>query len=435
MIGFILIMLILIIFAGIVQTRLVPQIVKDVDMKTSNRLLREVSVLSDKLSNGEPITLRIEAPTYPKIPFLILPSSGSYRVFTEPMNMSINCTIILPNGSTFDYNKLFYNANRLNDTYNSSKRLWIITSYSSMPDDVYLFENTALLKITGGIYNYTNITINGNETIRGYIEVPERGWITVSHERLSTTPTINLIIFLGDVSFSGETPVTLSFIPVSYGGEFPARNINISFETAVPDYWRIQNESLWDVLHGEREFNVTDENRSIDDWINLSRLYNQSVKRLSKVNLTWFNASSGIIRIYAYRIVKGMEYSTSEIRYGHLKVNEPCYVFYTDNRNITVKNGTVFRLGVMVLDQYLNPARSGNFTVTVVNDTNLILINRNFNYTARADIEDDGIAYAYFKAQGSGNVTFNVTVFRYNTTTERWETEFSKRVFYNVNVT
>ncbi len=446
MIGFILLMLILIILGSIIQTKFIPQIIKSRDIKTSNDLLKEIYPLSTKISNGETYTFNIEAPRYPQIPFFVLPESGSYRVFTEPMNMSINCTIFLPNGTEFHYQKDFYDRSQLNSTYNSSKRLWIFVSYASMPDDVYLFENTALLKTTGEIYNYTIIIIDENKTLKRSIEIPGRNYTVISHEKLSSTPTINLIILLGDLSFSGTTPVSLSFIPVSYGGEFPARNISISFETVVPEYWKAINDSLSEVLHGERKFYVTDKTRNIKDWINLSKKYNQSVKRLSKVNLTWFNASSGVIRIYAYKVVKELGTATSEVRWaGYLNA---AYAFHTDFNTTNVTRGEVFKLGVLVLDEYLNPVRLRNITVnvtyngTVFEPLNNLTVPVNYppgNKTARIPGPGiDGKAYAYFRVKDSAPpgeylIRFNVTQWRMEE--GNWIPTWWRPVDYIVKVT
>jgi hypothetical protein len=225
------------------------------------------------------------------------------------MNMSIDCRLILPNGTEFTYS--------FNDPYNN-RRLWILTSYASMPDDIYLLENTALLKITGDAYGY--MIKNGNITRR--IEVMGKNYTVISNEKLSRTPEINVVIFLNNVSFSGVTPVSLTFIPASYGGEFAAKNINISFETAVPEYWKSRNDNT--LIQWGREFNVTDVQYS----------------HLSVGNKTWFNASEGIIRIHAYRVVKEIGTPTSSIKW--VNYTKPEYVFYTDYNTINVTKGEVF---------------------------------------------------------------------------------------------
>ena len=199
LVGFILMMMIMIIFVTILQTQYVPSIVRDAEIGHMNRVTREIIDLDDRIVRGEsgtvPLDMGVE---YPRHLFLMTPQTGACSISAYDSFVNVS-------GKAGDFEfKLRY----------KTKRIVLKLNYLANPDYNLIYENTAVFKTP-------NITLSHqNMFSRGYVNIYI---VNTSFDSISSNKPIDLTI----------SPIS---VPNGVGGVY-VEKAEIEFETLNPDYW------------------------------------------------------------------------------------------------------------------------------------------------------------------------------------------------------
>ncbi len=308
LLGFILLMLIGMIFLAVVQTRLVPSILKDVELKHENKVTQELYSLDSVITEGELSSVSLDLGVeYPKYPFLLTPQSRACSISVE--RFWINVSGFKVDGRDFVLNE-------------TSSRINITLNYFAFPNAKLVYENTAIFKVVGRI----NWTLSDQKTFgKGFLNV------------YIINATFN--------SFSSNRPVNLIVVPVSTPKGvrgLHVQNVNVEFYTKFPNYWERTLRSMG------YSPTIVEENGN----------YKVSVQ-LNDVN----------VKFYYLYILKGFHTTVSSYEGVTFEKLNPKYMVkvgeYKDVDPIVVSPGQSVVLGVRVLDRFLNPLSNASVSVDV----------------------------------------------------------------------
>ncbi len=309
LVGFILLMLIGMIFLSVVQTKLIPSILKDVEIKHMNRVTGEVFEMDKAITSGKISTLRFDlGVSYPKYLFLLTPQ-------TIPSSISAEGYKIVVSGIFDSKSFKIENVNR---------RIVLRLNYFVNPNYEIVYENSAVFKALGNIK-----VVSGEQKMFG------KDFVNV------------YIVNTSFNSLSSNHPISLTIIPISVpndvGGVFVG-DATIEFETLYPDYW---NETLKAL------------SSSVDYITNYSINGNNVTVNVKNVTLRFYyvyvTSGVGTSVEQAYEYLKGISLSPSYM----IKTT------YVDVDPIPVNQGQSVVLGVRVLDRYFNPLENVKLSVLV----------------------------------------------------------------------
>jgi len=224
-VGFILIVLITIMFIGLVQSVMLPQWNKAIEVEHSERMsydvakMREAVTLSAISGKGSMVSLKAGI-SYPDRPFLISPKFASATISAEELSISVK-------------------SDQIN--FKERTRAIIISPnyyYSLKPR--FTFEHTA--------------------AFRSY----ENQLVVISDQSSFQKSSVN--VYLINTTFDTiavTQPVNTIFKPVSYGGRVFVDDAWINFTTTNPEYW---NETLskisdeWTIIRDSNTISVNVKN-------------------------------------------------------------------------------------------------------------------------------------------------------------------------------
>jgi len=202
LIGFILVLMITMLFISTVQTQIAPGIYKKEEKRNIDDIIDEFVSLSGNIISTNLLTVKLVGVDYPKYPFILTPPQAAYSISSRDFDVKLDCDIVLPNGS------IIHESMNL-----TTKRLYVDTNYFFYPNTQIIFENTAVFRKDGNAI----ITVSDQKMVKNRINI-----IVLNGSSLSLTSTAS-----ADIVFS----------PKSSGDGVYAENITISFESVNPNYW------------------------------------------------------------------------------------------------------------------------------------------------------------------------------------------------------
>jgi flagellin-like protein len=201
-IGAVMLFAIAVLTIGILQIQLVPSMCKSKEAKNALKVAKSLEEFTNELSEGKRASITVDTAHYTKYPFLLTPPDPALVVKVEPLNISVNYTVVLPNGTIMSRNVTV-----------RSSRLIVENLYYYYPVTKYIYENSALFEV------------EGNKSI------------TLIPPSIDNSTIRFVVVNSSSKSFATNAPVSLQFSPVSEG-EFYAKNITISFKSVCPDGWK-----------------------------------------------------------------------------------------------------------------------------------------------------------------------------------------------------
>ncbi len=302
LLGFILLMLILMVFLSIVQTKLVPQMLKEAELKHENKITQEIysfdkDVLSGKLSS---VSLDLGI-AYPKYPFLLTPQGIACSVSVKRFWINLSADTNLGKVS-------------LNDT---SREINVTLNYLMYPKTKIVYENTGIFKLVDDV----NMTLSEQKMFsKNYVNIY---LINSTFSSFSTNKQVNLIVV------PVSTPKNVGGVVVSNG--------DITFHTNFPSYWDKVLTNLG-YTHDIDGNDVTVYLRNV-----ILRVYYLYIVKGFHIPITAYGNVT-FEKLNARYIVK---------------------TTYEDLNRIKLSPGQSVVLGVRVLDKYFNPLSGVKVSVNV----------------------------------------------------------------------
>lgn len=344
LLGFILLMLIGMLFLSVIQTHYVPSVLKDYELKHMDTITSEVFEMDKAVSSGEISSVVFDLGVdYPKYLFLLTPQTLASSVSAEEFRIVVR-------GESDE-------IGQFPPIENTSKRIVLKLNYFVNPDYEIVYENTAVFKAFESVK-----LVSGEQKMFG------KDYVNV------------YIINTSFNSLSSNQPISLTFIPISVPdnvGGINVRVATIEFETIYPEYWKETLKAL---------------NSSVDYIVNYSINGNNVIVNVTNVTLRFYyiyvTSGVGTSVEQAYEYLKGISLS-------------PSYMVKTTYVNvdpITVNQGQSVVLGVRVLDQYFNPLENVELSVSVDG------ANANTLYTN----DKGEAYYIYTSPQSSGTHTVKI---------------------------
>lgn len=204
LIGFVLIILLVVTFLGAVQTT-IPHKCKEKEAGHINTLESQIAEIKDVPSTISTYKIDMRA-DYPQYLFLMTPSTMSTTVTIQKFNLTLEYELVLVNGSKVDRKENI-----------TSSRLKISPNYLYYPRESLILENTALFKKTAG-----------NEFLTLSDQTVFREDVTL---KLKDCPH-------GSMSLTGSKTFYLTVEPISSGGSMLVEDLQITFESVNPHYWK-----------------------------------------------------------------------------------------------------------------------------------------------------------------------------------------------------
>ncbi|ADB57107.1 PKD domain-containing protein [Archaeoglobus profundus] len=307
LIGFILLLLIGMVFLSLVQTKLVPSILKDVEMKHMNKVIEEIYEFDRDVIKGEEGIVSFDLGVeYPNYLFLMTPTTGASSISIEQMTINVSGEIRIDDRVI---NKLSYNTNRITVGLN----------YFANPNYKIIYENTAIFKM----FDHT-IMVSGEQKMfcRRYVNIY---MINTSFSSISSNRPTSVVI----------VPIS---VPKDVGGAWIS-NANLTFKSVYPEYWNSTLKGL---------------NYSVD--VNESN---------GTISATLKNVT---LRVYYLYVMTGVGLSAEQVEEAYRSLRSetlhPSYVVRLNPSEITLSQGESIVLGVRVLDQYFNPMGNVNLSVS-----------------------------------------------------------------------
>jgi len=211
LVGFILLLLIGMVFLSVVQTQVIPGILKDVEIKHMDEITDDLLKLSSNLLACKLSTVEFDLGVkYPKYLFLLTPQSIPSTISCNRFPFKLNYTDV--NGKIYNLSKIGIDKN---------VRLEITLKNFVNPTYELIFENTAIFKKLGNRF------------------------LILSDQKMFLSNAINVyIINTSFSSISTTFPIDLIVVPISYGGENPVNEVTITFKSVYPEYWNKTLRSL-----------------------------------------------------------------------------------------------------------------------------------------------------------------------------------------------
>ncbi|RLI75203.1 hypothetical protein DRO97_03875 [Archaeoglobales archaeon] len=213
-------------FIGIVQSVMLPQWNKAVEIEHSEKLSYEIAKIGEAVtlsaSTGKSNLIALKASlSYPERPFLVSPKFASATISTKELEVSIK-------GDGFNINEKTYAVIVSPNYY-----------YSTKPE--FIFEHTAVFKMYGD-------------------DTP----ILISEQGSFSKASVNVYILNTTFdSLAVTQPVNLIFEPISYGGSSFVDNVWVNFTCFDSETAKWWNETLIEI-YGE------DNVKRNGNWINVS---------------------------------------------------------------------------------------------------------------------------------------------------------------------
>ena len=105
LVGFILLLLIGMVFLSVVQTQVIPGILKDVEIKHMDEITDDLLKLSSNLLACKLSTVEFDLGVkYPKYLFLLTPQSLASSIYCEDENISLKANLSYPIESKYNLN-------------------------------------------------------------------------------------------------------------------------------------------------------------------------------------------------------------------------------------------------------------------------------------------------------------------------------------------
>ncbi len=202
LVGFILLMMILMLFLSVIQSVGVPKICEKYEAETMNSYLESFSKLSSELVRGESATLMLEGVYYPNYLFLLTPSPSSFSLVTKNESIYVSFQALLPNGSVQNF-----------EVEVPSKLIVLTPGFYYYPSNKLIFENTAVFR-----------------------KVSSK-MIVVSQQKMVGAGVTVVGITGKDISISSSSPQSFYFSLLS-SGNIDVKNVTLTFNSVNPDYWR-----------------------------------------------------------------------------------------------------------------------------------------------------------------------------------------------------
>ncbi len=365
LLGFILLMLIGMIFLSTLQTYYVPSILKDVELKHMNKIVQDLYEMDSAIVSGKQSSVNFDLGVeYPKYLFLLTPQTMA-------------CSI-----SADDF---YVNVKGLDINYNVSKRINLSLNYFANPNYKLICENTAIFKFFGD-----QRMISGEQKMFG------KDYVNIYFLNTSFD------------SVSSNRPIELVFVPISVprdkGGIYVS-NATIEFESVYPEYWNETLKSLISSTSYIEDFDISG---------------NKVIVNVTNVTLRFYY-------IYVTRGLHiSPEYSAElykSLRNLTLKPSHIVKVTYPDIDELKLTAGQSVVLGVRVLDQFYNPMSGVEVRVSVSNySVGSVYENgeyksetsgytdRNGEFYVRFDAKSSGTCYVKFSSDNAEPVKYNITV-------------------------
>ncbi|WP_457549944.1 DUF2341 domain-containing protein [Archaeoglobus sp.] len=365
--GFVLLLLIGMIFLSVVQTQYVPSVLKSVAMKHTNDLTFELFELRNAVVSGKKLSVTFKlGVTYPKYIFLLTPQSLASSIFCEREPVSFNANLSYPIEYTYNSSSL-----GINDT----SRIVIFVNNFVQPDYYLVYENSAIFKFVWSL-NSTRPLI-------------------LSDQKMFVGNTVNIFIINSTnfKSISTTSNINVALVPVSVGKAY-AKNLTVSFESVYPEYWNYTLSRLG------YTYTTIDRLNSYNKSYNIGGSIVTVHVNDANVNIYYYVIASGVgITSYSYNI--------SVEPWKMIKVT------YNDVNPIQINAGQSVTLGVRIIDKFLSPVIGAEVQVNSNGGT----VRPSVTYT-----DSDGEAYAIFTSNTAGtytvtfsssgvnSVTYNVSV-------------------------
>jgi len=353
-VGFILLLLIGMIFLSVVQTQYIPSILKSVEMKHINDLTFKLSEVRDAVVSGKKISITFKLGTnYPKYLFLLTPSSLASSIYCEREDITFNANLSYPIQCT-------YNSSDLG--INNTSRLVIFVNNFAQPDYYLVYENSAIFKFVWSLNNSRPLILSDQKMF------------------VDNNVNIFLINSTNFKSISTTSTVDIAVIPVSIGKAY-AKNLTISFESVYPEYW---NSTLYKLGY---------ERTTVDRLNSYSKSYNVSR------NVVTVHINNATVNIYYYVIVSGIGITSYDYNFS-LEPWKMIKATYRDIDPIQINAGQSVTLGVKIIDKFLSPVVGAEVHVNSDGGT----VRPSVTYT-----DSNGEAYAVFSSdtEGSYKVRFS----------------------------
>ena len=347
LVGFILLLLIGMVFLSVVQTQVIPGILKDVEIKHMDEITDDLLKLSSNLLACKLSTVEFDLGVkYPKYLFLLTPQSIPSTISCNRFPFKLNYT---------DVNGKIYNLSNIG--IDKNVRLEITLKNFVNPTYELIFENTAIFKKLGNRF------------------------LILSDQKMFLSNAINVyIINTSFSSISTTFPIDLIVVPISYGGENPVNEVTITFKSVYPEYW---NKTL----------------RSLGYKVEVNK--SSGIVKVEAKNVT--------VRIHYIFITKSLSISVEEssemyktLRNITVIPTEMIRATYIGVNPITISVGQSLNLGVRVLDQFRNPVSGVKVKVSV--NPSDATVTPTETYT-----DSNGYAYSVFSSNRVGN--YNVVFY------------------------
>ncbi len=203
LVGFILLMMISMLFLSVVQTLEVPKICEKCEAEVMKNYVSKLSEVASESVSGKAIEVELPSVSYPNYLFLLTPSSASYTLDVKNVSVNLSFQAILPNGSIENESMTVV-----------TKRINLTPGFYYYPKEKLTYECTALFKEAG------------------------KAIIPIVQQRIVMPGVINIVGMEGrEFSVSSNSPQNLVLVPIS-SGSVEARNVRISFNSFYPDYWK-----------------------------------------------------------------------------------------------------------------------------------------------------------------------------------------------------
>ncbi len=336
-VGMVMVLAIIAGFMSVLQTQQLPHWNKQKEAEHYRLLVSEFSRIPYVLSTGTTASVSLDAGLdYPDVPLLINPPDAVSTLQFEKRNVSVSYSLVMPDG----------NIEKISKNY-TSYAIILKPHYFYSPERELVLEHGAILE----------------KWANSKKPVPVTKQVAFTESRI-TIPILN--------ATAGSTTAdkfSLKLSPASYGGEFVAKNVNITFETEFADWW---NDTLAKI-YGSDKVRETDNNTTITVML-----------------------PEASIDISSYS-VGGQNQDTDSVVERKLELLVPF------QSNIVVSAGSVERIDVQAVDNFGNPI-SGLVINATVNATL-------GDVTPNATTDVRGIASFYFTAgnSGSGYINFSAT--------------------------
>ncbi|MFO7967160.1 MAG: hypothetical protein R6U44_06145 [Archaeoglobaceae archaeon] len=258
LIGFILILLLVMIGLGIVQSTF-PDKYKHVEAQHQRELQSQLFDLKNTPSSVRSYKFDMGI-NYPQSLFFLSPSPNPTSMSFEEFNIKLDYTELLSNGSEVERTKNL-----------TSTRVTITPNYMYYPQESLVMENTAIFK-----------NVSGDR----FIELSDQIQFTNSVK----IEILNATYKSPSRSFSTTDSISVIKNPLSRGGNVLAKNLSISFESVYPDYWK--DIEGYDVSVTDNEVNM-EKNGSV-----ILSLYRSSIGTSGSDNTSYTSGHTRIIKKY-----------------------------------------------------------------------------------------------------------------------------------------